>query len=51
MLLQAVVNVLSMQASLDQLIECAAAVLLIVGGGSAEGCILLLQAIAAAYCH
>ena len=48
MLLQALMNT---QASLEQLIGCAAAVLLTVEGGSAEGCILVLQAIAAACFH
>lgn len=44
MLPQALVNVLTMQTSQQQLVEIAAAVLLTLAAGSAEGCVLMLQA-------
>ncbi len=44
MLPQALVNVLTMQRSQQQLVEIAAAVLLTMAAGSAEGCMLMLQA-------
>ena len=44
MLLQALVNVLTMQMSQQQLVEIAAAVLLMLAAGSTDGCALMLQA-------